>query len=275
VHLWTRRTSERGRLALAGVFSVALGGFVIGLAAVASADTTSTITYRAVGSDPSVCTSAPDVARLTIAFGTSIRLVNLTGSPVIVDTGGKKTQSLTVGQGVNVRLSAGVHDVRLVPDCVVIGAVVASTVDVLKNQMPQTPSGGPTDGPTGTPSATASVTPSWTSPQVMSTPPLATTSALPTLDGGVVPSMGGTDLPADATSLTSLNAGGPPDASPVGGGGIGTDDFGPPFALTDENDHKGVQLVGVVALICILGVSVGIIRVIRAQRASAVLERLT
>jgi hypothetical protein len=275
VHLWTRRTSDHGRLALAGVFSVALGGFVIGLAAVATADTTWTITYRAVGSDPSVCTSAPDLSSLTIVFGTSVTLANQTGSPVIVDTGAKKTTPLGNGQGITVKLGTGQHEVRLVPDCVVIGAVVAATVDV---QRPSThgPGVGPSDEPSGSPSSTASapVTPSGTPPPVMWTPPPATTSVPPALAADV-PSMGGTDSSADATPFTSLNAGGPPDTAPAVGEGTGPDEFGLPFALTNENDHKGVQLVGVVALICILGVSVGIIRVIRAQRASAALERLT
>ena len=102
MHLWTRWASHRGGLALAGVFAAAIAGLVIGLAATATADSTWTITYRPVGSDP--CSSAPDLSSLTVRVGTSITLANRTGGPVTVDSGAKKTIQLADGKQTTVRL---------------------------------------------------------------------------------------------------------------------------------------------------------------------------
>lgn len=259
MHLWTREASRRGRLALAGVFVAGIGGLIVGLAAVATADSTWTITYRQIDSDP--CSSAPDLTSLTVGTGTTILLVNRTGVRVTVDSGAKKTVYLNNGEEVSVRLSSGQHDVRLVPDCQVTGTVIGALVYVEKNPATQGPGGEPTVEPS----------PTAPSPSVEPLGPPESTPA-PALAGVEPPGTGTGSLASPSPpATTSPDAIGPPEL----GGGPVPDQYGPTLQLTDENDHKGVQLVGVVALICILGVSVGIIRVIRAQRARSALERLT
>jgi hypothetical protein len=274
------RWNRRGRLAAGTVCGAALGVCFLGFAGVAAASGGYTITYSPIGSIEAVCTSHPDVTSLTIEPGTPVFLVNRTGVTAIADTGRRRSDRIEDGEAVTVRLTRGEHAVRMVPDCLISGQIATATIYVVRD--------APTVGPG----------PSWTDP-----PPPAPTTA-PTGDqregaggssdaGGrsstMEPSPSGGPGAGGGAGVTRPPAGGPAgtgpdalgagtaaasDAAPILNGAADDDEISAAFRVADV-DHRGKGLVAVVALICILGVSVGIIRAIRAQRTSRAVRRVT
>jgi hypothetical protein len=224
---------------------------------VAMASTDWTITFWPA--EGSGCSSAPDVPMLTVPPDTKITLVNRTGLDAVLDIGDRNASPrLADGDGVWVTLGRGEHAVRMIPDCQdEAGTIEAAMVYVLKATAATT--GTSTAIPTGTGVAPA--------PGLMTlTEPTASPSA----------ESDGVSLPGAATPTTSPTMAimsGNSGSEPVLGGGSEPEQIGEPFRV--DGDNRGVRLVAVVALICILGVSVGIIRAIRAQRASSAARRGT
>jgi hypothetical protein len=235
---------------VSALVGLAAGGVAFGLAGgVAAADAGWTITYRSVGAP---CTSRPDMASLTVSPGAMITVVNQTGGSAILDTDQRRQQTLVDGDAVRLQLNTGEHAVRLLPDCVATGEVDAVTIFVAK----------------GAKVESSGV--SWTEP-VTPAPP-GGPADLPIAVQPVVGAPGPRAREGDEPQPIQTDASTGP---PVLGGGPASTDIEPstpddlaigvPFPFTGQGDKRGVQLVGVVALICIFGVSVGIIRVIRTS----------
>jgi hypothetical protein len=249
VHLWGRR-----RTALAALFTLGVAALAVGLASLASAgaaptpaaDDTWTITFRSVGTG---CSSRPDPPSLTVAAGTQVTLVNETGVAALVDYGVKKLPTVAAGATFRPRLGTGEHVIKMVPQCPAATQIYPATVYVERNPASVGPGPGWPDTPTGhtAPGATrADTVASAVDDQVSTSDTTAQTSA----------------------AGAAVNATSPP----VLGGGPNANGFG---LIGVTNDSRGLHLLAVVALICILGVAVGIIRVIRAQRASSAQQRVT
>jgi hypothetical protein len=255
VHLWGRR-----RTALAALFTLGVAALGVGIASLASAgatptpaaDDTWTITFRTVGAG---CSSHPDPPSLTIAAGTRVTLVNETGAAALVDYGVKKPPTVAAGADFVPRLGTGEHLIRMVPQCPAPGVIDSAVVYVETNPASVGPGSGWPDTPTG------------------STAPAASRAKS---EGSAVNDQG-SQGPTSGPSATAVpysagplvNTGSPP----VLGGGPNPNAVGLPVGAT--TDPRGLHLLAVVALICILGVAVGIIRVIRAQRASSASQRVT
>ncbi len=266
---------RRWAAVVVGVIGVA--GF--GVAGVAAAEPTWTITYSPVDGPDALCTSEPDVAVLTVRPGTPITLVNRTGVAATVDTG-TSSRNVDDGQAIMARFTDGAHQVRMVPNCLVSGQITAAMVYVVRDSPTEGP--GPA-GPTATRTPSAAPGSSVTSGvgqrgSNRATTPVTSTAtgtsprSTPRPSASPRPTAGGGPGPTSGPSSTALAAGA--DANPVLGGGPDQEEFSAPFRVA-QTDHRGVHLVAVVALICILGVSVGIIRAIRAQRTTGAVGRVT
>jgi hypothetical protein len=245
VHLWGRR-----RTALAALSTVALAaGLAVGVASLAAAGTDLTagtgplwtIAFRSAGPD---CTSRPDPPSLTVAAGTVVALVNETGEAAVLDAGYTKPPTVADGDSYSLLFNLGAHAVRMVPQCAGSREADTATIYVEKSLV----SAGP--GPSG-PSTAA-----WSSAGAAGSPAAPSTVIHP-----VDTSLPDTGSASPSYLFPWLND--PP--SPVLGGAAPRGIANP---VGDNSDGKGVELVGVVALICILGVGVGIIRVIRARHAN-------
>ncbi len=260
MHLWARRTHRGGRWYVGVVILAVAGWFIFGQAVSAGAADTWTITFTA---GPLPCSSRPDVAGLTILPGTSITLVNRIGSAATVDLGVPAQSRLDDGDAVSVRLSTGERTVRLVPECPGIGDVIPSAVHVVPGAALEGPD------PTSTVHPSGLVLPSRTPGSSAGTPLAEAGPGAASTVSGQPAGPGATGTSASSPSAEA----GDPSAAAVADSGLGTDVFGPGYRLFD--DHPGVGLLGVVALICILGVVVGIIRAIRAQHGTRAAGRFT
>jgi hypothetical protein len=252
VRRWSR-PKRQGSILTGAAAALIAGGLVIAFAPGAGADEGPTITFRSLAGS-TVCTSVPDPADVTVVVGVRVTLVNDTGQTSLVDTGSRKTRSLDAGDAVTVRLVPGEHAVRMVPNCPVSGEVEPAMITVV--QSPDQQSGGSQGS-----------------------------SPLPR-DGSGAGRGGDRSDPGGPTTSAAVGAtSGPPTPVGLGVGPIGAgpqpgvlpteDEVSAPFEYTGAGTPDSGKLVAVVALICIFGVSVGIIRAIRAQRASSVLDRVS
>jgi len=242
VHLWGRR-----RTALAALSTVALAaGLGVATASLAAAETTAgadpmwTITFRTAGA---ACTSRPDPPNLTVEVGTSVALVNETGEAALLDAGYKRPPTVADGESYVLRLKLGANVVRMVPQCPGSGEAEAATIYVEMSPV----SAGPGPDRSTTAQTAAGAAPG---------PAAGPSTVIRPVDTSRPAS--GSPSPFDPR----LNVPRPPVLGVAPQRGI-------PNPIGDNSDRKGVELVGVVALICILGVGVGIIRVIRARHANS------
>ena len=244
---------------------------------------TETIAFHGNGPEPLVCTSYPDRTSLKVTTGTSIVLENYTWTSAALDVGRKEPLILAHGEGVTIKLRAGTHDLRLVPDCLVVqvGAVTVTVVRGVGVPGPPSisvpagpeptragppgpprpsgpsPSGGSpeTAGPTGVP------TPGEGSPTAGPAPADLTDSTGPSTGGAIV-GLDGEPVPENGTVTAAEQAAPSLKGNPI-------IDVKGPFQLTSRpGDQRGGQLLAVIAAICVFGVTAGIIRAILAQRAS-------
>jgi hypothetical protein len=271
------------RLPVTVLCVLAAGAAALALAHDADADAgpVLTITFRDDG-PPAVCSSRPDLATLTIGTATKITLVNATGGEITVDTGGSSAPVLADGQGVRVKLSQGHHSVRMVPACLITGDVEAAEVTVVPGNLvtvappgPTRPTGGSAPPTSGPPGVSSSSTEPGRAPGPGGAPPWSGASWLPPTGSGPPPDAPPGPNPAPAPLPGGYPPGSDRAGQPVLMGQPDPDVYDRPYQAQPPTDQKGGRLVAVVALICILGVTVGIIRAIRAQHSNPVIRRVT
>lgn len=218
---------------------------LIGLCGVAYAEKPA-ITFVAVGG----CGSAPQPAMLSALAG-AITIVNATGVAGTVELDSVIRQDLGAGMAVNAGLTPGQHVLRFLLPC--SGKFAPATIDI----------GG---------SAGAAPPPTTTSP---STLPTGVTSAWPA-QPPVAQRTTATRVAEMAFATPSAATIAPRSSSGESAVGVlpVTDDggvfFSDPYPVGETGRDR--NLLVVIALICVLGVSTAIIRVIVAQRTDRVIR---
>lgn len=219
-----------------------------------------TVTFLGNGPAPLVCTSRPDSARVTMPPESWLKLVNHTGAQATLWLE-ESSFPLADGQWQEFKLRVvGSYTVKLIPDCLVtIGSVAPLTVVVEEDRSsPTTPPAA--GGPGSTPAAPG---------------PTPADPARQSGGGRSLPATWPPVLPSQDPTGPSGQAGVATPASGVGGGAAKTiapgteeedyESYGP--YDTDETG-QGFRLLAIIAAVCVFGVSVAIIRVILAQRAT-------
>jgi hypothetical protein len=274
-----RRRSIRLRVRPFGVgalFVVLAWGAVAWGAAVAHAEAP-TVTFHGGPLAPALCPAAPDRSNLDIAAGTWVNVVNRTGAKATLEVDGSLSQTIAKNAGLSVMLPSGRHDLRLIPHCPAHGTMLPVVIEVAVVQ-----SGG---GPAPSPSPAAS---SPVGPPPSGGP--AGSGGYPDgrTGGGTVPAggsgFGGTGVGGSGTGGSGIGGApvvsgspGPPGAPGSDGGSSGSGGSGAdravgivvvPYAVAETEDARGVNLLAVIATICVFGVTVAIIRAILAQRTT-------
>jgi len=233
--------THRAILGLSAVLG--LGAMLIAGAVVATAEdvVAPTVTFTATGVPPLHCGSRPNVSSLTVSEGTPILLENQIGETAWVRVDQEAVMEVADGGGALLTLTLGQHDVRLVPGCL-IGGGTAKSVAVTVTPAPATgastteeptPSAGPDGGPTNAP---APFPPGAVSQPTGTAGPAGSPAVLPVASEAALDPIA-THEPARSAVI---------DASAV--------------QLRDAGTSKGVRLLGIIAAICVLGVTAAIIR---------------
>jgi hypothetical protein len=245
---------DRTTLALA---VAATTGSLILLAGPAGAaqPTPVTITFTGTGTAPLACGSRPDVDSLVVARGQPLVLANLTGAEATIDVGATTPLTVASGDGISVKLRQGVHLLRMVPNCVIVGEVGQTSVEVVAAPPIGPPPGGSVGGPAN------------------DEPPVPRDQALSGADASVGPSRGDAPPGAEGQATTS----GPTAADSVG---AGVDPQAGPVEATSvvidpTSNEKLARLLAIIAAICVLGVTAGIIRAIVTHRTRVSLRTLS
>jgi hypothetical protein len=215
-----------------------------------------TVTFTSSGLVPVACGSSPDVSTLSVVEGTPIVVVNHSGVSGRVEVGGAAVLTLADGEAGTLTLTLGSHNVVLVPQCVLVVSVTALVVTVTKSPQPDptqpsTPSGSPTEEtlpPTSGPEF--SNDPTATADPTIGPRPKRMPAGVPVAGEDQVMSAAITS--ASATSASPTSASSPPAPS-----GVVQAEAIP---WTKPEDSKGVRLLAVIAVICVLGVTAAIIR---------------
>jgi hypothetical protein len=175
--------------------------------------------------------------------------VNATGAAGTVELDSVPRQELGVDMAVNAGLSPGHHTLQFVLHC--SGTFAEATIDIGQ------PAGvvPPTTGPPST-SSTAGLTPAATPPPVTQ-PTAATRVAEMAFSTPSAPTVG----PRSSVAAAGATVVPSPDDATV---------FYDPYPVGDPGRAR--NLLVVIALICVLGVSTAIIRVIVAQRTDRVIR---
>jgi hypothetical protein len=269
----TSASDHRRRGAIAAMVALALAPLALlagGWPSFAAGEQV-TIIFRGDGPEPLVCTSYPEPTSVSIKVGTAVAVENRTGLAAVLSIGTAEPIPLPDGEGLTLKLKKGTHELRLEPSCLVVQAG-AATVEVGTGSDLGEPVAPPGPGPEptrsiGDPTPTASsVTPTETSASPAASEPAAT--AGPTSPAAV--DVGSRDR---AIGVDRPVVPGAPEAVP--GAEMPADQSGPvlervgPYPLPGrDHDDRGERLVAVIAAICVLGVTAGIIRAILAQQAS-------
>jgi hypothetical protein len=255
-----------------------------------------TITFSSSGTPPLVCGTRPSVSRLTVRTGTKIITANLTGVPATVDIGRRKVLDLAPGMGALVKLKKGQHELRMIPGCAVLTETDPAVVNVLADgQPPDEPPVPPVDNPDDPVDDPITVALATTSP-IGTAGPTAGGSGVadpgaggpaeagpgggpagPSTPSGAASGVAGSSGSArSARSARSAGSSGSAGATGVvDGAAVGVDGSlasevidVQEVSLGGSRDPKGVRLLGVIAAICVFGVTVAIIRAIVSQRTS-------
>jgi len=190
-----------------------------------------TVTFVGTGPAPLVCTSEPEPRSLTIPWNSWLNVVNHTGAAATLWLK-EKPFELADGAGRAFKfMVSGPHTLTLVPDCLVtLGDAVPAAVEVGPSPEDESaPAAAPPPGEEG--------------PPLGAPGPLRVDPTRPSVGN----SRGQPLLPGLTASEEDYEAYGPFDAGP---------------------DGQGFRLLAIIAAICVFGVSVAIIRVILAQRAT-------
>jgi hypothetical protein len=206
----------------------------------------------------SACGSKPKVSSITLPVGTALVVVNNTDHDATLLVGGAAVLEVGDGGAAELTLAAGQHEVLLVPDCVANRPINALAVTITAPPDPETPSTGTSettpppgtsDGPASTepPDAAAPPATAASSGSTPSTRPRAGESAGEPV---LVPATSAAEPPPIATPRATPSA--------VVAGVISAR----PVVLSGEGHAKGLNLLAAIATICVLGVTVAIIRAI-------------
>jgi hypothetical protein len=243
-----RTNLVRAAVASAGCLLLTLAPAATG----ADPATAVTITFTGTGSAPLVCGSRPDVAFFSLTRGQVIILTNLTGAEATIDVGGKTPRTVASGSGISVKLAVGEHILRMVPKCLLLGEVGQAVVMVVAGPPDAPTPVGPPPGGAG-PSNRALGSPGPTGP---ASGPSGTAEA-------------GTLLSASIAGTADPTAG-PGVPSAPGGGGRPTS-----VPVEPPSDERGIRLLAIIAAICVLGVTAGIIRAIVTHRTRVSLRTMS
>jgi hypothetical protein len=259
-----RRRSTRLRVRPIGVGAifVALACGVVAWGVSAAHAEAPTVTFHGGPLAPAVCPASPDHPNLNITEGTWVNVVNRTGATATLEVDGSSSQIAKNG-GLSVMLPAGRHDLRLIPDCPVHGAIVPVVIEVAAVQT----------GSSSEPSASSA-----------GSPPARSVPSVGSAGSGAYPDRGVAEV---GTGPSGGVVGGPspePDGSPGRAGAPHTDGEASgavapgsdpdsaitvvPYAVPETEDPRGARLLAVIATICVFGVTVAIIRAILAQRTT-------
>jgi len=222
------------------------------------ADPPPKVTFTASGIVPVSCGTHPNVTSLSVPENTAILIANETGVKGTVVVGGNNIIDISEGDGAKITLSIGQHEIKLVPQCMVVTGTdsVAVTITAKKGGPTATPSAATATPPVsiGSPSPGAPTTAASAPTSSSTTPGLpptgssgevgSTMSAPVTPAGGALPS--GAIVASSYPSATSS-----PPVEVLQADGVRLDDVVNP---------KDVRLLAVIATICVLGVTAAIIR---------------
>lgn len=251
-----------GTVAAAVVVALAPLALLAGARPGFAADEVVTIIFSGTGPEPLVCTSYPEPPSVDIKVGTAVAVENRTGVSAVVDIGTADPVPLADGEGLTLKLKKGTYELRLLPSCLVVQAG-AATVNVADGSDVREPGTNP---PAEAPDPTRAPP-----PNTPATDPPASTAVVPaTGDPAGGPASGGAPGSGSGTGADRPVVAGAPEAVPADApeGGPVLEQKGPYPLPRRDNDERGAQLLAVIAAICVLGVTAGIIRAILAQQAS-------
>jgi len=248
-----------GTVAAAVVVALAPLALLAGARPGFAADEQVTIIFSGTGPQPLVCTSYPEPPSVHIKVGTAVAVENRTGVSAEVDIGTADPVPLADGEGLTLKLKKGTYELRLLLSCLVVqaGAATVNVADGSDLRQPGTNPPVQALDPTRAPHSTTPPT----------DPPASTTAVIPaTGDPAGGPASGGVPGSGSPTGADRPVVAGAPEAVPESGPVL--EQKGPYPLPRRDTDDRGEQLLAVVAAICVLGVTAGIIRAILAQQAS-------
>ena len=259
------RKSRVRYLTLAGL--LVLAGTV---ATVAQASEASLPRVTFTGSaTPKTCSSNPEVADLIIDTGKKLTVVNQTGGRATVFVGGVPGVSLDDGMAVRVKLTRGEHSIQLRPECQLGSAFGTLHVTVTRPSEADNDDGEQPEGGAESPGEDSSEPPIRSGPpstMASTSPPAVIRPASPDSRHALTTAQGDESVSTGPTG--GANSGASPSGRAVAGGGPQAfpdpeyDTFEAPYAVSLADDSRGVQVLALVALVCMLGVAGAIIRVV-------------
>jgi hypothetical protein len=279
------------RFAAAAVAAAAAPMLWISPAAAAAAD--HRVTFGGGGLGVLSCESRPDVTELLVASESTVGFTNQLGQPATLRIDGADRSRVARGATVEVRFHRGPVSVQLVPDCVLNLSESFGSVTVRVSQPspdPVPPGGSPT--PSGSSSTSASsgdpdapTQRSATGPGAGTTDqaPSGSTGALPpgwpaagtppsTSERPSVATDPGAVDPDDWRAVSGADGVDPGVDLPAGDGPatvLDGDRRAEPMAYAAARSRSGsFGLLALIATVCVVGVTVGAIRAIAAQRAT-------
>ena len=254
-----------GTVAAAVVVALAPLALLAGARPGFAADEPATIIFSGTGPEPLVCTSYPEPGSVYVKVGTAVAVENRTGVSAEVDIGTAVPVPLADGEGLTVKLKKGTHELRLLPSCLVVqaGAALVNVADGsdARELGPNPPAEEPE------PTRAASPTTPATDPPAPTMSAASPTTSEPAAGTGGPASGSGSGTGADRPVVAGAPEAAPADAAGIEGGPV-LEQVGPYPLPRRDNDDRGKQLLAVIAAICVLGVTAGIIRAILAQQAS-------
>jgi len=171
-------------------------------------------------------------------------LANFTGAAATANLEDGRTVEVADGAAISVKLREGDHTITMTPKCLQTYDVRPTVVTVVK-ALPVPEPSGPASGPTGSSGATGT--------PLLASPP----EGAPLVDSAGAP--GRSADPVPSSTAESDTADGP--------------DVRDAFAARPNSapDARGARLLGLIAAICVFGVTSAIIRAIVAERATGAL----
>jgi hypothetical protein len=209
-----------------------------------------TVSFIGSGPAPLACSSRPDVPNMTIKKNTRIVLANFTGADATATLEDSRTIDVADGAAISVKLREGDHTITMAPKCLDTYEVSPTVITVVK-ALPAAapPVSAPAVGPAGTTASGSTGTPYLTSPDLSGAPPAR---------------VGGSGVTEDAAG-----AGTTPDDGAAAGPEVREARAARPESAPDV---RGARLLGLIAAICVFGVTSAIIRAIVAERATGALS---
>jgi hypothetical protein len=212
------------------------------------------VTFSGGGLGLLLCGSKPDTSQITVGAETKIRLTNGLGGSAQLKIDGTPSATLAGGETVEVQFHRGPVSITMVPGCPLNLNTKYEPLTVQVNAPPapvQTTSAA--KPPSAKPSATTAPAPGAPGTGEGGLPALPAETLFPDQNGVFAsgsPAPGGGMV--DASPATVVN----PDGSPAR------------VAETRSLDKGPIGLLAIIATVCVVGVSAGVIRAIITQRAT-------